>query len=240
MKLDILVFASHPDDAELACAGTIARYARAGKKVGIIDLTRGELGTRGTAELRLQEAAESAGILGATLRENMNFEDGFFENNREHQLELVRKMRQYRPDIVLANAPQDRHPDHGRGGQLAYDAWFLSGLRKVRTEWEGKEQEAWRPGLFLHYIQDRQMRPDILVDISEYIDVKTAAIKAFRSQFHSASYESDEPETYISTPSFIDAVHGRSAEFGKYIGAAHAEGYVSPKLLGVDDLYSLR
>lgn len=239
MKLDILVLASHPDDAELCCAGTIAKYTRAGKSVGVIDLTRGELGTRGSAAVREEEAAASAKILGLTLRENMGFPDGFFENDRASRLELVKKFRQYRPDIVLANAPHDRHPDHGRGGQLAYDSWFLSGLRKIETGLNGESQEAWRPGIFLHYIQDRLLKPDILVDISAVIDVKEAAIRAFRSQFHDPSYGNNEPETYISRPTFLDAILGRSAEWGKIIGTAHAEGFISPRLLGVNDLYSL-
>lgn len=239
MKLDILILAAHPDDAELGCAGTIAKYTRQGKKAGVIDLTRGELGTRGTAELRAEEAAASAEILGLSIRENMGFPDGFFENNRSSQLALIKKIRQYRPDIILANAPHDRHPDHGRGGSLAYDAYFLSGLRKVETELEGEAQEAWKPGLFLHYIQDRMLRPDILIDISEVIKVKEAAIKAFKSQFHTPGYASNEPETYISRPAFFEAILGRSAEWGKTIGAAHAEGFVSPRLLGVNDLFSL-
>lgn len=239
MKLDILVIAAHPDDAELGCAGTVAKYTRAGKKAGVIDLTRGELGTRGNAETRAREAAAAAEILGLSIRENMEFPDGFFENNRSNQMALIRRIRQYRPDIVLANAPHDRHPDHGRGGSLAYDACFLSGLRRIDTEWDGQPQAAWRPPLFLHYIQDRMLRPDILVDISEVIQVKVDAIRAFKSQFHTPGYESDEPETYISRPAFLDAILGRSAEWGKTIGTAHAEGFVSPRLLGVNDLYSL-
>ncbi|QEC53273.1 bacillithiol biosynthesis deacetylase BshB1 [Anseongella ginsenosidimutans] len=239
MKLDILILAAHPDDAELGCAGTIAKYTRMGKKAGVIDLTRGELGTRGTAGLRTEEAAAAAEILGLSVRENMDFPDGFFENNRENQLALIKKIRQYQPDIILANAPHDRHPDHGRGGSLAYDAYFLSGLRKIETELEGKPQEAWRPGLFLHYIQDRMLRPDILVDISEVIQVKEAAIRAFKSQFHSPDYASNEPETYISRPAFMEAIMGRSAEWGKTLGTAYAEGFVSPRLLGVKDLFSL-
>ncbi|HYH57077.1 MAG TPA: bacillithiol biosynthesis deacetylase BshB1 [Anseongella sp.] len=239
MKLDILVLASHPDDAELSCAGTIAKYTRSGKKVAVIDLTQGELGTRGSAAIRQEEAAASAKILGLAFRENMGFPDGFFENSRANQLALIRKLRQYRPDILLANAPHDRHPDHGRGGQLAYDSWFLSGLRKIETESEGERQEAWRPGLFLHYIQDRLQKPDILVDISDEIHIKEAAIRAFGSQFHNPDHKSDEPETYISKSSFLNAILGRSAEWGKVLGVAHAEGFLSPRLLGVNDLYSL-
>lgn len=239
MKLDILVFAAHPDDAELACAGTIVKYTRMGKKAGIIDLTRGELGTRGNAGIRAEEAAASAKILGLALRENMGFPDGFFENDRSGQMALIRKIRQYRPEIILANAPHDRHPDHGRGGHLAYDAYFLSGLRKIETELNGAPQEAWRPPVFLHYIQDRMIKPDILVDISEEIEVKEQAIRAFRSQFHTPGYESDEPQTYISGSTFLEAILGRSAEWGKTIGAGHAEGFLSPRLLGVKDLFAL-
>lgn len=240
MKLDILVFSAHPDDAELACAGTIARYARQGKKVGVIDLTRGEMGTRGTEELRKKEALDSAEILGLAIRENLELADAFFVNDREHQLKLVRQIRRYRPEIVLANAPEDRHPDHGRAGKLALDSCFISGLRKVETELNGVAQEAWRPRLFLHYLQDKLLKPDILIDISETIDVKIASIKAFKSQFHNKEYTSQEPQTYISTPQFLDVITGRSAEFGKLIGTAHAEAYISPKWLGVDDLFHLK
>src|SRR3546814_878963 len=239
MKLDILVLAAHPDDAELGCAGTIVKYSQTGKNVGVIDLTRGKRGTRGSAESRDGEAAAAAKILGLAHRSNMKFADGFCENSKPNQLALIQRIRQYRPDIILANAPHDRHPDHGRAGQLAYDAYFLSGLRKIETEHDGRLQEAWRPGLFLHYIQDRLLRPDILVDISQHIETKKQAILAFGSQFHNPGYKEDEPETYISGSGFLDAILGRSAEWGKTIGVAHAEGFVSPRLLGVKDLFDL-
>ncbi|TCC96656.1 bacillithiol biosynthesis deacetylase BshB1 [Pedobacter hiemivivus] len=238
MKLDILVFAVHPDDAELGCSGTIVKHIALGKKVGIIDLTRGELGTRGSAEMRDQEAADSAVIMGLHARENLRFRDGFFENNEAHQLEVVKMIRKYQPELVLTNALHDRHPDHGRAGDLVNDACFLSGLSKVSTQVDGVAQEAWRPRLVLQYIQDRYIKPDVIIDITPYFETKIAAIKAFKTQFFNP--ELDEPDTYISSPEFFESVIGRAREFGKTVGATYGEGFTSHKLLGVDNLFNLR
>jgi bacillithiol biosynthesis deacetylase BshB1 len=238
MKLDILVFAVHPDDAELGCSGTILKHIALGKKVGIVDFTRGELGTRGTAETRDKEAADSAKILGLHVRENLRFKDGFFKNDEEHQLEVIKMIRKYRPEIVLSNALEDRHPDHGRAGDLAYDACFLSGLAKISTQYAGENQQEWRPRLIFQFIQDRYIKPDIIVDITPYIETKIASIKAFKTQFFNP--ELDEPSTYISSPEFFESVIARSREFGKSIGTTYAEGFTSRKLLGVDDLFQLK
>jgi len=238
MKLDILVLAVHPDDAELGCSGTIAKHIAAGKKVGIVDFTRGELGTRGTAETRDQEAADSARILGLEARENLRFKDGFFKNDEAHQREVIRVIRKYQPEIVLSNALHDRHPDHARAGDLANDASFLAGLSKIETELDGVKQEAWRPRLVLQYIQDHYIRPDIIIDITPFIDIKVASIKAFKTQFYNPDHQ--EAETYISSPDFFESVLGRAREYGKSIGTTFAEGFTSRKLLGVDDLFDLR
>lgn len=237
MKLDILVFAVHPDDAELGCSGTILKHIALGKKVGIVDFTRGELGTRGTAETRDLEAAESAKILGLHARENLRFKDGFFKNDETHQLEVIKMIRKYQPEIILTNALHDRHPDHGRAGDLANDAIFLSGLIKIETKLDGVAQEAWRPRLVLQYIQDRYIQPDIIIDITDFIDKKEQSIRAFKTQFDSP--DTSEPQTYISSPEFLDSVTGRAREFGKQIGVKYAEGFTSRKLLGVDHLFNL-
>lgn len=238
MKLDILVFAVHPDDAELGCSGTILKHIALGKKVGIVDFTRGELGTRGSAEIRDEEAADSAKILGLHARENLRFKDGFFQNNEAHQLEVIKMVRKYQPEIIFTNALHDRHPDHGRAGDLANDAIFLSGLRRIETKLDGQKQEPWRPRLVLQYIQDRYIQPDILVDITEVMEQKIASIRAFKTQFDSP--DTSEPQTYISSPEFLEAVISRAREFGKSIGATYAEGFTSRKLLGVDNLFDLR
>lgn len=238
MKLDILVFAVHPDDAELGCSGTILKHIALGKKVGIVDFTRGELGTRGSAEIRDAEAAESARILGLHARENLRLKDGFFRNDEDHQLEVIKMVRKYQPEIILTNALHDRHPDHGRAGDLANDAIFLSGLRRIETTLDGRQQEPWRPRLVLQYIQDRYIEPDILVDITEVMDQKVASIRAFKTQFDSR--DNSEPQTYISSPEFLEAVISRAREFGKSIGATYAEGFTSRKLLGVNNLFELR
>ena len=237
MKLDILVLAVHPDDAELGCSGTIAKHIAMGKKVGIVDFTRGELGTRGSAEIRDIEAADSAKILGLHARENLRFKDGFFANDEEHKLAVIRMIRKYQPEIILTNALHDRHPDHGRAGDLANDACFLSGLSKISTNIDGQEQEAWRPRLVLQYIQDRYIEPDIIVDITPYIQTKIDSIKAFKTQFFNPDHE--EAETYISSPEFFDSVIGRAREFGKSIGTTYGEGFTCRKLLGVNDLFNL-
>ncbi|WP_316747424.1 bacillithiol biosynthesis deacetylase BshB1 [Pedobacter gandavensis] len=237
MKLDILVLAVHPDDAELGCSGTIAKHIALGKRVGIIDFTRGELGTRGSAEIRDEEAADSAKVLGIHARENLRFRDGFFTNDEEHRLAIIRMIRKYQPEIILTNALHDRHPDHGRAGDLSNDACFLSGLPKIHTEIDGIAQEAWRPRLVLQYIQDRYIEPDIIIDITPYIQTKIDSIKAFKTQFFNPDHE--EQETYISSPEFFDSVIGRAREFGKSIGATYGEGFTSRKLLGVNDLFNL-
>ncbi|MBY0542034.1 MAG: bacillithiol biosynthesis deacetylase BshB1 [Sphingobacteriaceae bacterium] len=238
MKLDILVFAVHPDDAELGCSGTILKHIALGKKVGIVDFTRGELGTRGTAETRDEEAAESAKILGLHVRENLRFKDGFFKNDETHQLEVIKMVRKYQPEIILTNALHDRHPDHSRAGDLANDAIFLSGLIKVETKLDGVSQAAWRPRLVLQYIQDRYIEPDIIIDITDFINQKEECIRAFKTQFDSK--DNKEPQTYISSPEFLDSVTGRAREFGKQIGVKYGEGFTSRKLLGIDNLFNLK
>ena len=184
MKLDILAFGAHPDDVELSCGATIAKEISLGKKVGIVDLTRGELGTRGTAEIRDEEAANAADILGVSVRENLRFRDGFFINDEQHQLEVIKMIRKYQPDIVLCNAVDDRHIDHGKGSKLVSDACFLSGLRKIETTHEGQEQEPWRPKLVYHYIQWKNLVPDFVVDVTGFIDIKVASLMAYKSQFY--------------------------------------------------------
>jgi bacillithiol biosynthesis deacetylase BshB1 len=238
MKIDILAFAAHPDDAELSCSGTLLKHKTLGKKVGIIDLTRGELGTRGTAETRDVEAKDSSAILGLDIRENLGMRDGFFQNDEEHQLQIIKKIRQYQPEIILINAMHDRHPDHGKGGSLLTDAAFLSGLSKIVTDLNGQAQPAWRPKLVLQYIQDAFIKPDILIDITPFWDIKMASVQAYKTQFYNP--ELKEEQTYISTPEFVHVIEARAREFGKYIGATFAEGFTSKKLLGVDDLFTLR
>ncbi len=237
MKLDILVFAAHPDDAELACSGTILKYTSEGKKVGVVDLTQGELGTRGSAELRAEEATASAEILGLAIRENLGLRDGFFLNDEVNRLKVIEAIRKYQPEIVLANAYSDRHPDHGRASELINDAVFLSGLTKIETQLDGRGQKPWRPRLLLHYIQDRYIQPDILIDITPYWEQKLASIRAFRSQFFDP--KSTEPDTYISSPDFLNALEARCREFGKSIQVTYAEGFTSKKLLGVKSLFDL-
>jgi bacillithiol biosynthesis deacetylase BshB1 len=239
LKLDILVLPVHPDDAELGCAGTILKEVALGKKVGIVDLTRGELGTRGTAEIRDSEAAESAKILGLAVRDNLSLPDGFFENTREYQLKVIEVIRRYRPKIVITNAYHDRHPDHGRANELVETSAFLAGLRKVETRYNGEVQEAWRPDLVLHFIQDNYIKPDILIDVTAYWDKKIKSVLAFGSQFFNPDWQ-DEPQTYISSPSFIEIIEGRAREFGKSIGVKYAEGFTSRKILGVDNLFDLK
>ncbi|WP_316801339.1 bacillithiol biosynthesis deacetylase BshB1 [Pedobacter frigidisoli] len=238
MKLDILVIAVHPDDAELCCSGTILKHIALGKKVGIVELTRGELGTRGTAETRDEEAAASAKVLGLHVRENLKMRDGFFQNDEHHRLEVIKVIRKYQPEIILSNALEDRHPDHGRAGDLVYDSVFLSGLPKIETETDGVAQQAHRPRLLLQYIQDRYIKPDIIVDITDHMDKKIESIKAFRTQFYNPDV--DGLQTYISSPEFFETIAGRSREFGKSIGATFGEGFTSRKLLGVDNLFDLR
>jgi N-acetylglucosamine malate deacetylase 1 len=238
MKLDILVLAAHPDDAELGAGGTIARHTAAGKKVGIVDFTRGELGTRGTPESRKQEAAASAKIMGISVRENLGLRDGFFRNDEESQLAIIQSIRKYRPDIVLANATNDRHVDHGKGASLGYDACFLSGLTKIETTDEaGNKQAPWRPSAVYHYIQSLFIEPHFIVDVSDHWDVKMQAIKAFKTQFFDP--QSNEPETYISKPGFLKMIEARAIELGHAIGVTYGEGFTVRRYPGVKNLFDL-
>jgi len=237
MKLDILAFGAHPDDVELACGATIAKEISLGKKVGIIDLTRGELGTRGSAELRDQESENAANILGVSVRENLGFADGFFLNDKEHQLEVVKMIRKYQPKIVLCNAVDDRHIDHSRGSELVSDACFLSGLLKVTTEVAGKSQEKWRPSQVYHYIQWKNSTPDLMIDVTGFMDVKVAAVKSYGSQFFDPN--STEPETPITSKNFIDSIGYRANDLGRLIGVEHAEGFTSERSVAVENLDKL-
>jgi len=237
MKVDILAIGAHPDDVELSCAGTLSKEIYKGKTVAILDLTRGELGTRGSAALRDKEAQKAAAILGVASRHNLGFADGFFQNNHEHQMQLVAYIRHMQPQIILCNAAQDRHPDHGRAAQLVVESCFLSGLQKVETSFEGKKQVAWRPKHIYHYIQWNSVTPDVVVDISGYMDVKLKAVMAYDSQFYKPN--SNEPETPISTQNFLDSIKYRAADLGRLIGVDFAEGFTSSRLLAVDALSDL-
>ena len=233
MKLDILAFGVHPDDVELGCAGTLLAAKAEGKKVGVIDLTGGELGTRGTKETRSIEAANAAKVMGLDIRENLGMADGFFQNDEAHQRLVITAIRKYQPEIVLCNAPEDRHPDHGRSAKLVSDAAFLSGLRKIITkDAQGQDQEAWRPKYVFHYIQDRFIQPSFVVDISAYYEQKLEAILAYTTQFNALD-DQGEPQTYISSPQFLDSVRARALMLGKRIGVQYAEGFISEKVLGI-------
>lgn len=230
MKLDILAFGVHPDDVELSCAGVLLMEKASGKKTGIIDLTQGELGTRGTAETRKKEAADAAAILGVDIRENLEMADGFFKNDETHQRQVITAIRKYQPEIILCNAPSDRHPDHGRSAKLVSDAAFLSGLKKIETTFNGQPQQHWRPKYVFHYIQDRLLHPNFVMDISDVFEQKIEAVKAYATQFHNPG--SSEPQTYISTPDFLESVIYRHKWFGKMIGVKYAEGFISEKMIG--------
>ncbi len=236
-KLDILAIAAHPDDAELACSGTILKHIKKGYKVGILDLTEGELGTRGNRQLRYEEARKSSQILGIHFRHNLNLGDGFFEINQDTLFKIIEVIRYTQPEIVLANAPSDRHPDHGRASELASRACFLAGLPKINTIWEGVEQSAHRPKNVYHYIQDHNLNPDLIIDITDEFQTKIESIKAFSSQFFSP--ESKEPITPISTADFFHFIEARAREFGRPIGATFAEGFKVERSIGVDDLFSI-
>lgn len=233
MKLDVLVFGAHPDDAELGAGATIAKEVSRGKKVGIIDLTRGELGTRGSAEIRDNEAAAAGKVLGVTVRENLEFADGFFMNDKAHQLRIIESIRKFRPEIVLCNAIDDRHIDHGKGARLVSDACFLSGLIKIDTN----GQQPWRPKTVYHYIQWKNLNPDIVVDVSDFIDKKTESILAYSSQFFDPN--SKEPETPISSKNFIDSVNYRARDLGRIIGVEYAEGFTVERYPAVSSLFDL-
>ena len=238
MKLDILVLASHPDDAELGCGGTVIKHIRAGYKVGVADFTRGELGTRGTPQTRDREAAESARILGLSIRENLHLADGFFQGDRDSQMKVIRVLRKYQPEVVLANAIKDRHPDHRRGSELAFESCFLSGLSKIETTDEaGVLQKAWRPKAVYHYIQSQFIQPDFVIDTTNEWDLKMEAIRAFKSQFYDAS--STEPQTYISKPGFLKMLESRAVELGHGIGVQYGEGFVTRRWVGVKSLFDI-
>ncbi len=240
MKLDILAFGVHPDDVELGCAGTLLIEKRNGKKTGIIDLTRGELGTRGTAETREKEAQDAAQIMQVDIRENLYMADGFFENDKNNQLKIITALRQYKPGIVLSNAAEDRHPDHGRSARLVSDAVFLSGLQKIATHEKGigkndnVAQEQWRPQHVFHYIQDKYIEPDFVIDVTDVFEKKLEAIGAFKTQFFNPqAQEDEEPQTHISSPEFLESVIYRAKMFGRMIGVKYAEGYKSQKMIGI-------
>lgn len=237
MKLDILAFGAHPDDVELGCSGTIAKEISLGKKVGIIDLTRGELGTRGSVEIRNQESAAAAKILGVSVRENLDMRDGFFVNDEVHQLKIIKMIRKYRPEIVICNAIEDRHIDHGKGSKLVSDACFLSGLRQIKTEIDEIQQEAWRPKLVYHYMQWNNLIPDFTVDISGFNDIRISSILAYSSQFYNAN--SDEPETPIATKNFLESLNCRPKELGRLVGVDYAEGFNVERYVAVNSLSDL-
>lgn len=237
MKLDILAFGAHPDDVELGCAGTILKEISLGKTVGIVDLTRGELGTRGSAEIRNQEANAAANILGVSVRENLDMRDGFFVNDEKHQLEIIKMIRKYQPEIVLCNAIDDRHIDHGKGSKLVSDACFLSGLMKIETTLDGTQQTAWRPKLVYHYIQWKNIEPDFVVNIDGFIAKKTEAILAYRSQFYDAN--SKEPESPITSKNFLESLNYRSRDLGRLAGLEYAEGFTVERYLAVNSLGDL-
>ncbi|HSU29242.1 MAG TPA: bacillithiol biosynthesis deacetylase BshB1 [Chitinophagaceae bacterium] len=238
-KLDILAIGVHPDDVELGCSGTLINEIKRGKKVGIVDCTQGELGTRGSVETRYQEAANAAMIMGVAVRENLKMKDGFFRNDEENQLLLIRALRKYQPSIVIGNILRDRHPDHGRAGHLIADACFLSGLAKVSTTDEnGKAQGHWRPTYLLHYIQDWYHEPDLIIDISDVFEQRMKAIEAYSTQFYTGN-ASEGPQTYISTPDFIESVIARARMLGKMIGVKYGEGFTSEKKIGIRELDSL-
>ncbi|HFS66677.1 MAG TPA: bacillithiol biosynthesis deacetylase BshB1 [Flavobacteriia bacterium] len=237
MKLDILAFGAHPDDIELGCGGTIAKEISLGKKVGVIDLTQGELGTRGSAEIRLKEAKKSKEILGLSIRENLGFADGFFVNDKEHQLKIIQTIRKYQPKIVLCNAIDDRHIDHPKGSKLVSDACFLSGLRRIETTLKGNQQKAWRPEVVYHYIQWKNLKPDFVVDISSFMEVKMEAVQAYSSQFYDPN--SKEPISPITSKNFLESVKYRAQDLGRLVGVDFAEGFNTERYVAVKNLDKL-
>lgn len=237
MKLDILAIGAHPDDVELGCSGTLMKHIDKKYKVGILDLTKGELGTRGNAKTRLKEVEAASKILGVHARHNLGFEDGFFQNDKEHQLELIKFIRLYQPSVVLTNAIHDRHPDHARAAQLTYEACFLAGLPKIETKLKGEKQKAFRPKALYHYIQALHIEPHFVVDITNYFDRKLQSIHAYKSQFYNP--DSNEPKTFISSPQFLEFVKARAIHFGMPIGAKYAEAFTVNRTIGVDDIVEL-
>ena len=238
MKLDILAFGAHPDDVELGCSGTIAKEISLGKKVGIIDLTRGELGTRGSVEIRNAESAKASELLGVVARENLDMRDGFFINDEAHQLKIIEMIRKYKPEIVLCNAIEDRHIDHGKGSQLVSDACFLSGLLRIETELDGVSQEAWRPKVVYHYIQWQNIEPDFVVDISDFMDTKMEAVLAYGSQFYNPN--SNEPVSPITSKNFLDSVKYRAQDLGRLVNVTYAEGFTTERYVAVNSLGDLK
>lgn len=239
MKLDILVIAAHPDDAELSCSGTIFASIAQGKKVGVIDLTQGELGTRGTAETRREEATNAAKVMQLSVRENLGMRDGFFQNDEAHQLEVIKAIRQYQPEIVLTNAIRDRHPDHAKAADLVRTACFLAGLKRIETNHTGENQEAWRPKNVYHFIQSDYIEPDFVVDISPYWEQKVKAIKAYKTQFHVSEESKKGEQTFISTPEFMNFLEGRAREYGQSIRVKYGEGFTTEKQIGVVSLFHI-
>ncbi len=237
MKLDILAIGAHPDDVELSCSGTLLKHIALGKKCGILDLTQGELGTRGSAELRLKEAADAAKIIGVSVRDNLKMADGFFVNDKDHQLQIIKKIREYQPEIVLCNAVSDRHPDHGRAAKLVSEGCFYSGLRKIETELNGLKQQAYRPKAVYHYIQDKQLKADFVVDVTAFIDKKMEAIQAFKSQFYDPN--SKEPESPISSKNFLELVKAKMRVYGREPGFEYAEGFTVERTIGINNLFHI-
>lgn len=237
IQVDILAFGAHPDDVELGCAGTLAKEISLGRKVGIIDLTEGELGTRGSVEIRYKEATKASEILGISVRENLKMRDGFFKNDEEHQMQVIKMIRKYRPKIVLCNAVDDRHIDHGKGAKLVSDACFLSGLKRIETVLNSEKQEAWRPQVVYHYIQWKDLKPDFVVDITGFMDIKVEAIMAYDSQFYNPN--TNDSVTPIATKNFLDSIKYRSQDMGRLIGTDFAEGFTAERYLAVNSLEDL-
>ncbi len=236
-KLDILAFGAHPDDVELSCSGTLIREVQQGKRVGVVDLTMGELGTRGSAEIRMKEAALAAEIMGLSYRQNLGLSDGFFEENQDSLQKIIQQIRYCQPDIVIANAIQDRHPDHARGSNLVSRACFLAGLSKIESTFQGEKQRAWRPKVVYHYIQDRYIQPDVVVDISDVVEEKKKAILAYATQFYNP--ESKEPDTPISSPDFFEYIFAKDRIFGRQIHVTFAEGFTAERAVGTSLLTHL-
>lgn len=234
MKLDILAIGVHPDDVELGCSGALINELKNGKKAGILDLTLGELGTRGNSETRSAESKNAAEIIGVSVRENLKMRDGFFRNDEEHQLKLIASIRKFQPEIVFANVLDDRHPDHGRAGRLIADACFLSGLVKIETlDEKGWPQGKWRPKYILHYIQDWYHEPDLIIDVSDSFAQKMKSVEAYTTQFHVSGKAQEGLQTYISTPDFLESVIARARMLGKRIGVKYGEGFISQKKIGI-------
>lgn len=237
-KVDILAFGAHPDDVELSAAGTLIKHIKAGKKVAIVDLTQGELGSRGTVDTRYAEAAEASRIMGLSARVNLKMEDGFFQHTPDNLLKIIEQIRHFQPEIVLMNAVSDRHPDHAKGSKLVSEACFLSGLRKIESIYEGDKQTAYRPKVVYHYIQDHYIKPDFVIDVTEFVEQKFESIRAYKTQFYDPN--STEPLTPISGEEFFDFLKGRMAEMGRAIGAKYAEGFTVERFIGVESLFDLK